>query len=179
MGRFETLQQMFKRYRRPGDLVFATLFLLFAMWLASQLQTQTVWANGQHLFAQPRFWPAVGVFGMVIFGALHFLGSLASDRIPGRWPEVLSWVRALEFVGWFLAYVWLVPQAGYLLATLLFMGALTLRMGYRDGRMIAAALATGLGIVLLFRTFLQVRLPGGQLYHHLPDGLSTFMLTYF
>ena len=55
---------------------------------------------------------------------------------------------------------------------LLFMAALTLRMGYRDGRMIGAALATGLGIVLLFRTFLQVRLPGGQLYHHLPDGLS-------
>jgi hypothetical protein len=45
--------------------------------------------------------------------------------------------------------------------------------------MIAAALATGLGIVLLFRTALQVRLPGGQLYHHLPDGLSTFMLTWF
>lgn len=179
MGRFETLQQMFKRYRRPGDLVFATVFLLLSLWLASQLQSQTIWANGQHLFAQPRFWPAVGVFGMAGFGALHFLSSVASDRIPGRWPEVLSWVRALEFVGWFLAYVWLVPWAGYLLATVGFMAVLTLRMGYRDLRMIGAAACTGVAIVLLFKTFLQVRLPGGQLYHVLPDGLSTFMLTYF
>ena len=179
MGRFETLQQMFRRYRRPGDLVFATIFLLFALWLASQLQNQTIWANGQQLFAQPRFWPAVGVFGMAGFGALHFLSSVASDRIPGRWPEVVTWIRSLEFVGWFLAYVWLVPWAGYLLATLLFMGVLTIRMGYRELRMIGAAMASGLVIVLLFRTFLQVRLPGGQLYHLLPDGLSTFMLTYF
>lgn len=179
MDRFQTLQQMFKRYRRPGDLVFATVFLLFAIWLASQLQSQTIWANGQHLFAQPRFWPAVGVLGMAGFGVFHFLSSVASDRIPGRWPEVLNWLRALEFVGWFLAYVWLVPWAGYLLATVGFMAVLTLRMGYRDLRMIGAAVGTGVAIVLLFKTFLQVRLPGGQLYHVLPDGLSTFMLTYF
>ena len=73
MDRFQTLQQMFKRYRRPGDLVFATVFLLFATWLASQLQTQTVWANGQHLFAQPRFWPAVSLGGMALFALLHVL----------------------------------------------------------------------------------------------------------
>ncbi|WP_071672686.1 tripartite tricarboxylate transporter TctB family protein [Nioella nitratireducens] len=179
MERFQTLQQLFKRYRRPGDLVFATVFLLVALFLLSQLGKQTVWASGTQLFAQPRFWPAVGVFGMVGFGTLHFLSSVASDRIAGRWQEVGFWLRGFEFVAWFLGYVWLVPYAGYLLATMGFMAVLTLRLGYRAPKTIGMAVLTGVGIVLLFRTFLQVRLPGGQLYHMLPEGWSSFMLTYF
>ncbi len=179
MERFQTLQQLFKRYRRPGDLVFATVFLLVSLFLLSQLGKQTVWANGTQLFAQPRFWPAVGVIGMVGFGTLHFLSSVASDRIPGRWQEVGFWLRGFEYIVWFLAYVWLVPYAGYLLATVGFMVVLTARLGYRDPKMLGLAALSGVGIVLLFRTLLQVRLPGGQLYHLLPDGLSSFMLTYF
>ena len=34
-------------------------------------------------------------------------------------------------------------------------------------------------IVLLFKSFLQVKLPGGRIYEVLPDGLRSFMLTYF
>ena len=33
MSRARTLQDLFKRYRRPGDLVFAILFLVFSIWL--------------------------------------------------------------------------------------------------------------------------------------------------
>lgn len=64
MLRFQTLQQMFQRYRRPGDIVFAWLALAFAVFMLSQLWDQTAWRNGQKLIAQPRFWPAVSLGGM-------------------------------------------------------------------------------------------------------------------
>ena len=156
MLRFQTLQQMFQRYRRPGDIVFAWLALAFAVFMLSQLWDQTAWRNGQKLIAQPRFWPAVSLGGMAFFAALHLIGSMVSERIEGRWREVLTWVRALEFAIWF-----------------------TLRMGYRSRLMLISAALIAFAIVVLFRTLLHVSLPAGQIYEALPDGLRQFMLTYF
>ena len=179
MLRFKTLQDMFKRYRRPGDLVFAFVFLAFALLLLSQTGDQTVWKKGTKLFAQPRFWPAVSLISMTLFAAFHLLGSLVSPRISGRWQEVGFWLRAVEFVLWFLAYVALVPVIGYLLATILFMGALALRLSYRSPSWLAITAASGIAIVLIFKTFLQVKIPGGQVYEYLPTAMRSFMLTYF
>jgi len=176
---FKTLQDMFKRYRRPGDLVFAAVFLLFAILLLSQLGDQTVWKKGTKLFAQPRFWPAVSLGFMTLFAALHLLGSLVSPRIDGRWQEVGFWLRAAEFVLWFLVYVALVPVIGYLLATILFMGALAMRLGYRSPAWLIISTLSAVAIVLIFKTFLQVKIPGGQVYEFLPTALRSFMLTYF
>jgi hypothetical protein len=179
MLRFKTLQDMFKRYRRPGDLVFAVLFLLFSLLLLSQLGEQTVWKKGSKLFAQPSFWPTVSLVSMTVFAALHWLGSAVSPRIDGRWPEVWLWLRSLEFVAWFLAYVALVPVLGYLLATVFFAVLLAVRLGYSSPRWIAGAVATSVAIVLIFKTFLQVKVPGGMIYEYLPDALRSFMLTNF
>ena len=179
MARFKTLQDMFKRYRRPGDLVFAVAFFLFSLALLSQLGEQTVWKKGTRLFAQPPFWPAVSLISMTVFAAFHWLGSAVSPRIDGRWAEVLFWVRALEFVAWFLAYVALVPLLGYLPSTILFAMMLACRLGYRSAGWMAVSAATAFGIVLVFKTFLQVKLPGGLIYEYLPSALRSFMLTNF
>jgi len=179
MLRFKTLQDMFKRYRRPGDLVFAFVFLAFSLILLSQLGDQTVWKKGTKLFAQPRFWPSVSLISMSLFGAFHLLGSIVSPRIDGRWSEVGFWLKAMEFVAWFLAYVALVPVIGYLLATILFAVGLTIRLGYRGPGWVAASAGSAIVIVLIFKTFLQVRIPGGQIYEYLPTALRSFMLTYF
>ena len=86
---------------------------------------------------------------------------------------------SLEYAGWFIAYAVIVPLAGYLPSTVVFAVLLTLRAGYRSRLMVTAAAASAVVTVLLFKTFLQVKLPSGQIYELLPDGLRQIMLTYF
>jgi len=179
MFRIKTFQDIFKRYRRPGDLVFAIAFLLFSAFMLSQIGEQTVWKKGTKLFAQPAFWPAVSLGTMTFFALLHWIGSAVSPRIHGRLAEVVIWVRSLEFVVWFLVYVRLVPQLGYLLATVLFAVCLSFRMGYRSLKWITISTLTGFIVVLVFKTFLQVKVPGGAIYEFLPTALRSFMLTHF
>lgn len=179
MSRTKTLQVLFKRYRRPGDIVFAWVLLAVCLFLLSQIFTQTVFKPGGKLFAQPRFWPAVSLICMAGFAACHLLGSMLSERIEGRWKEVWLWLASLEYAGWFIAYAAVMPWAGYLPATLIFSVLLALRAGYRSAHAIAAAAASAVVIVLLFKSFLQVKLPAGRIYEALPDGLRQIMLTYF
>lgn len=179
MLKFATLQQMFQRYRRPGDIVFAAAFLAFSIFLLSQLGNQTSWKNGAKLAAQPSFWPAVSLGAMTFFAALHLLGSALSPRIDGRWKEIGFWMRALEYVLWFMVYVWMVPLIGYLLATILGATLLALRAGYRTRTMLLSAAVGGFLVVVIFKSFLQVKIPGGAIYELLPTAARSFMLTYF
>ncbi len=179
MSRVKTLQSLFKRYRRPGDIVFAWVALVVSVFLLSQLADQTAWKNGGKLFAQPRFWPAVSLSGMAVFAAFHLLGSALSERIEGRWQEVWLWASSLEYAGWFIAYAFAVPYAGYLPSTIIFAVALALRAGYRKLSTLAIAAISAVVIVVLFKTFLKVNLPSGLIYDSLPNGLRQIMLTYF
>lgn len=179
MSRVKTLQQLFKRYRRPGDIVFAWVALVFAVFLLSQIGSQTkIDATGK-IFARPWFWPAVSLTGMSVFAAFHLLGSALSERIRGRRAEIWFWAKSLEYAVWFVAYAIVVPRLGYLPSTMVFAIALTLRAGYRKPQILMAALGSAAVIVLLFKTFLQVRMPSGQIYEFLPDGLRQIMLTNF
>ncbi len=179
MSRVKTLQSLFKRYRRPGDIVFAWIALVVSVFLLSQLMDQTTWRKGGKLFAQPRFWPAVSLGGMAFFAAFHLLGSALSERIHGRWQEVSLWITSLEYAGWFIGYALVVPYAGYLPSTIIFAVALALRAGYRTVSTLGVAVVSAVVIVLLFKTFLKVNLPSGLIYERLPDGLRQIMLTYF
>jgi len=116
---------------------------------------------------------------MTVFAAFHLLGSALSERIQGRWQEVWLWISALEFAAWFIGYAYLIPYTGYLLTTFVFAIALAFRAGYRSSQMMISAAVSAVVIVLLFKTFLQVNLPSGLIYEHLPNGLRQIMLTYF
>lgn len=179
MSRVKTLKSLFKRYRRPGDIVFAWIALAVSVFLLSQVMDQTAWRSGGKLFTQPRFWPAVSLVGMVVFAAFHLLGSALSERIDGRRQEIWLWVSSLEYAGWFIAYAAVVPYAGYLPSTIIFAVALTVRAGYSKMSTLGFAALTAVVIVLLFKTFLKVKLPSGLIYETLPDGLRQIMLTYF
>ncbi|MBY4893306.1 hypothetical protein A8B78_04445 [Jannaschia sp. EhC01] len=178
MSRVKTLQVLFKRYRRPGDIVFAWVLLIISVLLLSQLWGQTTWRNGNALFAQPRFWPGVSLAGMAIFAAFHLLGSALSERIHGRWTEVWLWISSLEYAGWFIVYALVIPYTGYLPTTVVFALALALRAGYRTARALLSAAAAAIAIVVLFKSLLQVRLPAGEIYQYLPDGIRQFFLIY-
>lgn len=177
--RLVTLQVLFKRYRRPGDIVFALAFLVLSLWLLSKLSTQTTWKNGAKLSAQAPLWPTISVVGMVFFASMHTLGSMLSARIPGRWTEVGMWFRSIEYAFWFMAYVLAVPVIGYLLATIIVCLLLALRSGYRGPKMLSASVVGGVLVVVIFKSLLQVKVPGGQIYEYLPTALRSFMLTYF
>ena len=178
MARLKLFQELFQRYRRPGDLVFAAVFLVFAVFLLSQLGAQTTWAKRTPWHGQPALWPGIAVVGMTVFGAFHFLGSLVSPRIDGRWTEVAFWLRSLEYVLYFLIYVALVPLGGYLPMTMAFTLFLSLRAGFRGWRPLTIAAVFGIVTALVFRGFLQVKIPAGAVYDHLPAAIRTFALTY-
>lgn len=174
----KTLQDMFRRYRRPGDIVFAVIFLSFALFLLSQLGTETKVVKRTKWFAQPALWPTVAIWGMVIFSALHLLGSALSPRIPGRWKEVGFWLLSLEYVAYFLIYVVAVPWLGYLPSTILFVVFLAIRTGFRSAGILGLSAIFAVVVAVLFRALLQVNIPAGKMYEQLPDSIRVFALTY-
>jgi hypothetical protein len=164
-----------------AEIVFGVASFGFALFLAANIPTQTQWAKGLDFVRQPAFWPIVAITAMTGFGALELWLCWRRNRqvsSSGTLAEVGHWVRAAEYVAWFMAYVWLVPLAGYLPATLGFTAALTLRLGYRSWVTIAAALLTGTATVVVFKSFLGVRIPGGAVYEYLPSALRNFMILY-
>ena len=115
--------------------------------------------------------------GDIAFATL--VATSRSARTPGRWKEVVVWVRSLEHVGWYLLYVAAIPAVGYLGATLAFCLFMTWRAGYRSSLAFAAAAGFALFVVLLFKSLFNVKIPGGAVYEYLPDTLRYLMIRYF
>ncbi|MEM7319848.1 MAG: tripartite tricarboxylate transporter TctB family protein, partial [Pseudomonadota bacterium] len=92
--------------------------------------------------------------------------------------ELRKWAVVIEFAGWFMVYVLLVPVIGYLPVTLAFVPALSWRMGYRDRKMLGLSVVFACVVVLLFKTFLGVKIPGGAIYEFLPGAFRGFAILY-
>ncbi|GLT10720.1 hypothetical protein GCM10007928_29520 [Sulfitobacter porphyrae] len=179
MQRVLNFLALFRRERKPGDLIFAAGFLVLALACLVAVPWQAQFLGKKSLVEEPGFWPTVGVVMMVVFGAIHFVCTWNAPRLPGRLKEVIVWARSLEFVVWFIVYVTAVPVIGYLPATLLFALLLTLRAGYRSLHMLGAAAGLALVTVLVFKTGLGVKLPAGAVYQYLPDGIRSFVMVNF
>lgn len=94
--------------------------------------------------------------------------------------EASKYLAALEYVVYFILYTLFVPIVGYLLSTLLLGVYLTWRLGYRSPKWFLTALLSSFSIVVVFRSFLQIKTPISiWLYDQLPAAARTFMLTYF
>ena len=178
MARLKGLQELFKRYRRPGDLVFAWAFVILSAFLVSQLDSQAPWNPKGKIFSQPAFWPTVAVYCMLFFSCLHLLSSMLSARLDGRWQEVWVWIKSLEYGAWFMIYVFLVPIVGYLPITIIFALLLGLRAGYRSRKILISLCILAVVIVIVFKGFLQVKIPGAAAYEYLPSMVRSFFLTY-
>ena len=161
-----------------GDIFFASFFLLATLLLLSQIGTETSWVKGTKFFAQPRFWPAVSLIGMTVFASLYFFRSVISKRAENEVEEVFLWLKSLEYTLWFMAYVVIVPILGYLISTLVFVYALSLRTGYRERSILLMSGVTAVAIVVIFKGFLSVKIPGGQLYEIFPSAIRNFMILY-
>lgn len=161
---------------RRGQLIFALGFVALSLLLLAQIGDQTIWAKKTKFFAQPRFWPAVGLGGMVAMGGLHLY------RLPWRRftvndrVELRRWAAVLEYALWFMGYVLLVPVLGYLPVTLIFVPLLSWRMGYRSRFMMISSIVFAVAVVFLFKSFLGVKIPGGAIYEYLPGALRSFFI---
>jgi len=164
---------------RRGQLVFALAFVAIAVLLLSQITSQTRWVEKTKFVAQPRFWPAVGLGGMVLMGGLHLY--LLPWRRISRYDvrEVRNWGQVLEYAIWFMGYVLAVPMLGYLPVTLAFVPALSWRMGYRNRMMMVISVVFALAVVVLFKSLLGVKIPGGAIYEYLPGALRSFFILNF
>jgi hypothetical protein len=164
---------------RRGQLGFILAFCAVSAVLILNIRGQTQWFEDLNLFAQPRFWPLIGLLLMTACG-LAYLYHLpwksfgADDK-----SEALRWLGALEYAGWFLVYVLAVPIIGYLLATLIFMPAIVWRLGYKSRKFMWLSVVFGFGTVILFKSFLSVKIPGGAIYEFLPNSIRSFFLLNF
>nr|WP_271979763.1 tripartite tricarboxylate transporter TctB family protein [Granulosicoccus sp.] len=163
---------------RPGSILFAVLIVFGSVYLLTQLSVETKYSSGKQLFAQPRFWPGVAVVGMLFFGVGHLL-SIIRTKQDGTIGELVVWFSALEYLAWFMVYVVVVPYLGYLTGTILFTCLLALRQGYRTKKYLLIAALMGVCIVLVFKTGLSVKIPGGELYDYLPNSIRNFMIVNF
>jgi len=165
-----------------AEVLFGIGALVVALLLGSQIGSQTKWINGLSMVKQPGFWPVVSIGGMILFGGFELFHTIRRYRAEGgegAFAELGQWLLASEYVVWFMVYVFAVPVTGYLPTTLIFAGVLTFRLGYRSWTMIGAALATGLMTVIIFKSFLAVKIPGGAVYEYLPDAIRNFLILNF
>lgn len=162
-----------------GEVLFVTIFVLFSLFLLISAPDQVKWFKKTKIASQPALWSLIGVCGMLGFGALHLALRIRFNDLRREMIEASFWLRSLEYAAWFMVYVWSVPRIGYLPATLIVAPLLTLRVGYRSGKMIGASAAAGFVVVLLFKAFLSVRIPGGAIYEYLPGALRSFMILNF
>jgi len=169
---------VFPTERKPGEILFSSGLLIFAALLLALLPWQTSWLDGKGLAAQPRFWPALSLGGLALFAVLHQFSRRQLDRTPGRWAEGLTWIKSLEFIGWYMVYVSAIPLIGYLPATLIFCVLLSIRVGYRGKTLIWAAIF-GLAVVLFFKSAMNVKIPSGAIYDYAPDSIRYILLRYF
>jgi hypothetical protein len=162
--------------------VFGVLSFAAALLLLTLIGTETEWLDGRPFVRQPAFWPAVAIVGMTVFGVFELWSTgraLRRGAAGEIGAEVLKWFAALEYLAWFLVYVWVVPVLGYLPTTIIFCAALTYRLGYRSGRGLVAAVLTGIATVVIFKSLLGVKIPGGLVYEYLPGTIRNVMIVRF
>ena len=165
--------------RVSGQVVFVIFGFAAAVFLLSQIGSQTEWnANARNIAAQPRLWPAVALGVMTVSFGLHW--RLMRRRRPNDldWAEARRWIEPLEYLVWFIVFVFAVPRLGFLPMSLVFDCALTWRLGYRSRTALWLSALFAVAVTILFKGFLGVNIPGGQIYEFLPGSVRTFFLVY-
>lgn len=163
---------------QTGERLAYPVLLAFSLFLAITFQAQVKWFGNLPLHAQPGLWALISVAGMVVSSAILAIRAFLRPGEAGAGSELFFWIKACEYLIWFMAYVFIVPWLGYLPSTLLFCVGLSYRLGYRKAKWLWSSAGIGLATVILFRAVLKVQVPGGMVYEYLPQPFSSFMLTY-
>ena len=192
--------------QRRRAAIFAACALLFAAAMLALSGAQLKW-NAVGFHKQPGFWSVLSLIGMALFALALLLQPAAMrsakyvdvnvdvgdddgdgdnddinrnrNRTTRNWRTLCQqWFGTAEYALYFLLYVYAVPQLGYLPSTLIALCLLMYRLGYRSARMQITACLVGASIVVLFKSLLQVKIPGGALYEVFPSALRNFLTLY-
>ena len=166
----------------PPARAFALAALLLACGLLSLSGFELKWVTGAGFHKQPGFWSVMALAGMAVFALLALLQKteVTQRKTPRHWLQpARQWLGPTEYALYFLLYVYAVPRLGYLPATLLGFSLLVLRLGYRSLKMLSYAWLVGIIIVVLFKSLLQVKIPGGALYEIFPAAVRNFLTLHF
>ena len=187
--------------QRRRAAIFAACALLFAAAMLALSGAQLKW-NAVGFHKQPGFWSVLSLIGMALFALALLLQPAAMrsakyvdvgddgdsdgdnddinrNRTTHDWRTLCQqWFGTAEYALYFLLYVYAVPRLGYLPSTLIAMCLLMYRLGYRSARMQLTACLVGASIVVLFKSLLQVKIPGGALYEMFPSALRNFLTLY-
>ena len=164
---------------QTGNRIFAACVLLLAVTLLLFADTELKWKTNTSFHLQPGFWSIIALSGMAFFAIVQLVQPPWKIEKPVhfdwlRWAH--NWLGPVEYAVYFLVYVYLVPWLGYLPSTLLVFPLLVLRAGYRGRKYLAMSWIVGLAIVILFKSLLQVKIPGGELYSIFPDAIRNFLV---
>ena len=164
-----------------GQWLYGGLAFAVALFLLASIPFQTSYFEGVPWYKQPRTWPSIAIIGMLLAGLGHF-GALSrfqerDDALPLR-DDLSLLAGAFQISLWFLLYIFAVGVFGYLPSSLAFAVFMVWKAGYTDARMYLYAALLSVAIVVVFKGFLKVNIPGGDLYNHLPEAMQRFAKLY-
>lgn len=173
---------------RLEGLALAAIFLAVSAGLLLFLGEATrAGSRTADWWTRPALAPGVALAVLVVCNLL-VLGRLALDlrRVPltaaeraeGR-AAILGWLRPVEFLVYFVAYLYAIQHLGYVPATLVFVLGLLIRVGLRSPLWLLAGLAVVVALTLIFRVGLGVWMPAPDLYDLAPEGLRLILIRYF
>lgn len=149
--------------RRPGELVFNAVLLIFSLWLFWQAFS----ISGFSGLSTPGIFPMLAS-GLMVVSLLVILRGIVRQRASEagllKFLQEVTPFRHLVVLGLVLAYVVSMPLLGFLLSSGLFLFA-SIWFLWRRSLWITAGLSLlSLGLIyLVFRVAFQVVLPRGSL----------------
>lgn len=162
---------------------YAIITFALAIFFFVSIPYQTTYFEGLPWFKQPQTWPGIAIIGMLLSGVGHLIYLLyyfkEQDIALTIRAELMLLIRAFEISIWFSVYILAVDYLGYLPSSLLFTLFMTYRMGYKQKYFYIYAVLLAIAIVIIFKGFLQVNIPGGESYDYLPQYLQRIAKTYF
>lgn len=167
---------------KPAQWVFALILFIFSIWLLSNLSEQAKFPASKPFASQPGFWPALSLIGMCLCSFIFLMVSWRNrdkNQLSLLTSELFVWLSVLEYPIWFLVYVWAVPQFGYLPISVLFSLLMCFRLRYRSKKIYLAAVVSSISIVVIFKSLLEVKIPGGEIYSYFPDVVRNFLIINF
>ena len=150
-------------HRRPGELVFALLIVVFSV--AALWQSYSI--SGFSGKTTPGVFPLIASCVMVISGVVVLMSATQlpapPEGAPGFLAEILT-LRHMVVIGLVLAYVLLMPLIGFVASSAVFLFC-SFQFLWRKNPLLMLAL-TGVTLVIIyvvFREVFQVVLPQGIL----------------
>lgn len=182
------MTDMPKDANRLESLILTVIFATVSAGLLAVLTLATrPGPDSAGWWTRPPLAPAVALSVLVLANVLTLWKEIAALRRAPPRPEewdglragLRGWLRPLEFLAYFTAYLWVLKWIGYFPATLIFVTGLLLRVGLRTPRWLMIGALTALALTLIFRMGLGVWMPASPLYDLLPGALRTAALRWF